>query len=127
MENEMKILIDAFGIVNETTGVGQYSLQLINALSKMKDKNDYYICLRKDLDVKHPIFKLSSKKNIFFIRDNVPSIGPKKQFYFYKLINNKYFKFDLFNSLNSELALFSHIKGVVTFHDLKYIKYPNLL
>ena len=67
MENEMKILIDAFGIVNETTGVGQYSLQLINALSKMKDKNDYYICLRKDLDVKHPIFKLSSKKNIFFV------------------------------------------------------------
>ena len=123
----MKILIDAFGIVNKTTGVGQYSFQLLNALSKTKDKNDYFICLRKDLDVKHPIFKLSNKKNIFFIRDNVPSIGPKKQFYFYKLINKKHFKFDLIHSLNSELPLFNNIKSIVTFHDLKYIKYPYFL
>ena len=41
MENKMKILIDAFGIVNKTTGVGQYSLQLLNALSEIDNKNEY--------------------------------------------------------------------------------------
>ena len=123
----MKILIDAFGIVNETTGVGQYSLQLLSALSEIDTKNEYHICLQKKLNDNHPIFNLGDKQNIFFIKDDVSAIGPKKQFYYYKLLRRNRFKFDLFHSLNSELPLFSNIKSIVTFHDLKYIKYPYFL
>jgi len=123
----MKILIDAFGIVNETTGVGQYSLQLLNALSEIDNKNEYHICLKKKLNDNHPIFNIRDKQNFYFIRDNVSAIGPKKQFYFYKFLRRNRFKFDLFHSLNSELPLYDNIKSVVTFHDLKYVKYPNFL
>jgi len=123
----MKILIDAFGIVNETTGVGQYSLQLLSALSEIDSRNEYHICLQKKLNDNHPIFNRGNKQNIFFIKDDVSAIGPKKQFYYYKLLRRNRFKFDLFHSLNSELPLFSNIKGIVTFHDLKYIKYPYFL
>jgi len=123
----MKILIDALGIVNETTGVGQYSFQLLSAFSEIDSKNEYYICLQKKLNDNHPIFNLRDKKNIFLILDGVSAIGPKKQFYYYKLLRKNRFKFDLFHSLNSELPLFGNIKSVVTFHDLKYIKYPYFL
>ena len=127
MENKMKILIDAFGIVNETTGVGQYSLQLLNALSEIDTRNEYYICLQKKLNDNHPIFNLKNKQNFFLIRDDVSAIGPKKQLYCYKLLRRNRFKFDLFHSLNSELPLYGNMKSVVTFHDLKYIKYPYFL
>ena len=123
----MKILIDAFGIVNKTTGVGQYSLQLLNALSEIDNKNEYYICLQKKLNDDHPVFNLKNKQNIFFIRNDVSAIGPKKQFYYYKLLSRSRFKFDLFHSLNSELPLYGNIKSVVTIHDLKYIKYPYFI
>lgn len=61
----MKILIDAFGIENETTGVGQYSLQLLEAISEIDSRNEYYICLQKRLNDNHPIFKLREKHNFF--------------------------------------------------------------
>ena len=123
----MKILIDALGIVNETTGVGQYSLQLLNALSEIDSKNEYYICLQKKLNDSHPIFNLKNKRNFTLIRDDVSAIGPKKQFYYYNLLRRNRFKFDLFHSLNSELPLYGNTKSIVTFHDLKYIKYPYFL
>ena len=123
----MKILVDAFGIVNETTGVGQYSLQLLNALSEIDSYNEYHICLQKKLNNNHSIFNLKNKQNFFFIKENVSSTGPKKQFYYYRFLRGNRFKFDLLHSLNSELPLYGNIKKVVTFHDLKYIKYPYFL
>lgn len=117
----MKILIDAFGIENETTGVGQYSLQLLEAISEIDSRNEYYICLQKRLNDNHPIFKLREKHNFFLIRDDVPAIGPKKQFYYYKFLRRNRSKFDLFHSFNSELSIFGSLKSIVTFHDLKYI------
>jgi glycosyltransferase involved in cell wall biosynthesis len=123
----MKILIDAFGIINETTGVGQYSLQLLNALSEIDNSNKYYICIQKGLHENHPTNKLRDKKNIFFFKDNIPAIGPRKQLYFFNLFRKNPHRFDLFHSFNSELALYGNIKSVVTFHDLKYIRYPFFL
>ena len=123
----MKILIDAFGIVNETTGVGQYSLQLLSALSEIDTKNEYYICLQKKLNNHHPIFNLRNKNNFTFMEDNISAIGPKKQFFYYRLLSKNRFKFDLLHSLNSELPLYCNIKRIVTFHDLKYLKYPYFL
>lgn len=123
----MKILIDAFGIVNKTTGVGQYSLQLLSALSEIDTRNEYYICLQRKLNDNHPIFNLKNQQNFILIRDDVSAIGPKKQFYYYNILRRNRFKFDLFHSLNSELPLCGNIKSIVTFHDLKYIKYPYFL
>ena len=120
----MRILIDASGIVNETTGVGQYSLQLLKALSGIDDKNEYFVVLQKMLKDTHLIYNLENKHNFSLIKGNTSAVGPKKQFYYYKLLKRNCFNFDLLHSLNSELPLYGNIKTVVTIHDLKYIKYP---
>lgn len=121
----MKILIDASGIVNETTGVGQYSLQLLKALSEIDDKNEYFVVLQKMLKDTHLIYNLENKHNFSLIKGNTSAVGPKKQFYYYKLLRRDCFNFDLLHSLNSELPLYGNVKTVVTIHDLKYIKYPH--
>ncbi|MBU4349105.1 glycosyltransferase family 4 protein [bacterium] len=120
----MKILIDASSIVNKTTGAGQYSLQLLKALSEIDDKNEYFIVLQQTLKDTHPIYTLRNKSNFYLIKGNTPSVGPKKQFYYYKLLRRNCFKFDLLHSLNSELPLYCNVKTIVTIYDLKYIKYP---
>lgn len=121
----MKILIDASGIVNETTGVGQYSLQLLKALSEIDDQNEYFVVLQKVLKDTHLIHNLENKHNFSLIKGNTSAVGPKKQFYYYKLLRRNCFNFDLLHSLNSELPLYGNVKTVVTIHDLKYIKYPH--
>jgi glycosyltransferase involved in cell wall biosynthesis len=121
----LKILIDASGIINKTTGVGQYSLQLLKALAEVDNKNEYFIVLQKELDEKHPIYNLGKMRNFSFIKGNVSAVGPQKQRYYYSLLRRNSYKFDLLHSLNSELPLYCDIKKVVTIHDLKYLKYPH--
>lgn len=121
----MKILIDASGIINKTTGVGQYSLQLLKALAEIDNKNEYSIVLQKELDESHSVYRLGKNKNFSFIQGNVSAVGPQKQRYYYSLLRRDSFKFDLLHSLNSELPLYCDVKKVVTIHDLKYLKYPH--
>jgi glycosyltransferase involved in cell wall biosynthesis len=121
----LKILIDASGIINKTTGVGQYSLQLLKALAEVDNKNEYFIVLQKELDEKHPIYNLRKKRNFSFIKGNVSAVGPQKQRYYYSLLRRNSSQFDLLHSLNSELPLYCDIKKIVTIHDLKYLKYPH--
>jgi len=121
----LKILIDASGIINKTTGVGQYSLQLLKALAEVDNKNEYFIVLQKELDEKHPIYNLEKMRNFSFIKGNVSAVGPQKQRYYYGLLRRNFSKFDLLHSLNSELPLYCNMKKVVTIHDLKYLKYPH--
>lgn len=123
----MKVLIDATGIINETTGVGQYSLQLLKAFSEIVDKNEYTIILQEALKNTHPIFINLHKTNFKLIKKDIPSVGPKKQIRYYNFLKKNQSKYDLLHSLNSELPLFSNIKRIVTVHDLKYIKFPDFL
>ena len=57
----MKILIDASGIVDKTTGVGQYSYQLIRNLAKIDSKNKYSILLQNKLSPDHKVFNIKNK------------------------------------------------------------------
>ena len=121
----MKILIDASGIINKTTGVGQYSLQLLKALAEIDNKNEYSFVLQKGLDESLSVYRLGKNRNFSFIQGNVSAVGPQKQRYYYSLLRRDSFKFDLLHSLNSELPLYCDVKKVVTIHDLKYLKYPH--
>jgi len=121
----LKILIDASGIINKTTGVGQYSLQLLKALAEVDNKNEYFIVLQKELEERHPIYNLEKMKNFSFIKGNVSAVGPQKQLYYYSFLRRNSSQFDLLHSLNSELPLYCDIKKIVTIHDLKYLKYPH--
>lgn len=123
----MKILIDATGIVNETTGAGQYSLQLLKALSEIDNENEYFVVLQKSLSEKHPIFTLATKSNFSLIRANIPAVGPKKQISFLSFLWSTRIQCDLLHGLNSELPLFCNINSIVTIHDLVYLKYPEFL
>ena len=123
----MKILIDASSIVDKTTGAGQYSLQLLKALSEIDNRNEYFVILQQKLKGTHPIFNIANNSNFHLIKKDIPAVGPKKQFSYFRLFK-KHFNFDILHSLNSELPLLypKHMKSIVTIHDLKYLKYPYL-
>jgi len=119
----MKIFIDASGIVDKTTGVGQYSYRLISNLAKIDDKNQYSILLQNKLSPDHKIFNIKNSNFEFHTLD-IPAIGIKRQINYKMKIKNN-FEYDLYHCLNSNYPLCKMKNGVVTIHDLKYIKYPE--
>lgn len=120
----LKILIDALGIVNRTTGVGQYSSQLLNHLAEIDVYNNYTVLLNTELS-KHPVLSLEKRDNFKIVRLSTPAIGIKRQVNY--LTISKKFDFDVYHCLNSNYPLVIKKGGVVTIHDLKYIKYPHYL
>ena len=123
----MRILLDASGIVNKTTGVGQYSLQLLKAIAELDEQNEYTVLLQRNLHEDHRVFDLRNRPNFTLKKVNIPAIGHKKQILFPWVLKSLRTQYDLLHSLNSELPLFHNLKSVVTIHDLKYLRYPRFL
>ena len=93
----MKILIDATGIVNKTTGAGQYSFQLLKALSEIDNENKYFVILQKSLKDTNSVFILINKPNFSLVKASIPAVGPKKQIYFPLFLKTNHIKCDLFH------------------------------
>jgi len=123
----MRLLIDATCIVNKPTGAGRYAVQLLTALSRMDRDNEYTIFVQRSLNSDCPVFALSRAANFHFRRINSPAVGPAKQLAFAWVLGQVHNCRSLIHSLNSELPLFHSMNGVVTVHDLKYLKYPHYL
>ena len=74
----------------------------------------------------HPLFDLTSRP-ITFIPIDSPVIGPRRErnlFSFRKRIN----RMDLFHCLSSYMPAFGiKVPTIITVHDLKYLRYPQLL
>ena len=119
----MKILIDASGIVNYTTGVGQYSYHLLHELSEIDRVNEYFILISNDLSKKHPIFELEQNNNVQFIFVNLPAIGIRRQYEYFKIKGKLHY--DIFHCLNSNYPYCMNKSGVCTIHDLTYMKYAD--
>jgi len=74
----MRILIDATNIINQPTGAGRYSYNILKNLSEIDNHNNYTIIVRKDLKDDHLIF---SYKNFNFIKLNIATIGIKRDIF----------------------------------------------
>lgn len=122
----MKIGFDAKRLYHNSTGLGNYSRDLLRILVKYYPNNDYILY--------NPKFKKHSEFN-----DDVPTITvvepaglwkvSKSVWRSYGLTQNAHTaKLDLFHGLSGELpiGISSHMKTIVTIHDLIFIRYPDL-
>jgi len=120
----MDILIDALGITNRTTGVGRYSHQLLKELLDIDKENQYKILIQKSIVNNKKVDVFKEKNNAELVPVDIDAIGLMRQYKYIRI--NRDIKFDLFHCLNSNYPLFVK-NGIVTIHDLKYIKYPHYL
>lgn len=123
----MRIGFDAKRFFHNSTGLGNYSRDLIRVLSLYYPKNTYFLFNPKKSS---NLIKLTSKINItevlpqhsfwFFFSFFWRSFGLNKQIYDNKI--------EIFHGLSGEIPIFlnSKVKKIVTIHDLIFIRYPKL-
>jgi glycosyltransferase involved in cell wall biosynthesis len=121
----MNIFIDATGITPIPTGLGNYSIRLLQALIACTDHRYTVLCSSK-LSNFHELFAFPSER-VIYIRKKIPVIGPLRDWEYIwqgKAIS----KCDLYHCMSSYLPLFRIQRpSIVTLHDLKYLKYPEFI
>ncbi len=123
----MKIGYDAKRAFHNTTGLGNYSRDLLRILSKHYPNNIYYLYNPK-----------SKKVNRYKLANNNIEVLPKSKFWkklssiwrqraiVKQLVKDK---IDIYHGLSGELPRGigkTNIKTIVTIHDLIFVRYPEL-
>lgn len=123
----MNIGFDAKRVFHNTTGLGNYSREIVNALSNQHPEHHYYLYNpkrgRKNL---YPI----AQKNVV---ERLPSSALNKFFYNFWRQKNiirdlKRDKIDVFHGLSGEIPMglaAQNIRTVVTIHDLIFVRFPQ--
>ncbi|ADN02507.1 hypothetical protein STHERM_c15670 [Spirochaeta thermophila DSM 6192] len=122
----MKILVDALAVVEHMTGVSRYAFQLLTHLARVDEKNSYRVLVPSSLSPDHPLIRrLEGCANFSLMKADIPPVGPKRDIRYRALAG---LDFDVYHCLNSNYPLgFHYPRGVVTIHDLKYLKYPRFM
>ena len=123
----MRIGYDAKRIFHNTTGLGNYSRDLVRILSSYYPDNQYFLYNPKPAKIN----RLEIKNNMIirqpngFISKKIPSVWRSKL-----IVNDlKKDKIDIYHGLSGELPLGidkTPIKSVVTIHDLIFLRFPEL-
>jgi len=110
----MRIGIDIRSTLKKRTGIGQYTLNLINNLAKVDQRNKYFLYSKKRLfDIKRKLPKLSGRN--FSHRVDYFSKGPERIMK----------KIDIFHSSSFDLIKPKDSKLVLTVHDVIIKSYPQ--
>jgi len=124
----MKIGYDAKRIFHNTTGLGNYSRDLVQILSTYYPKNQYYLYNPKPAKVDRlkPDGKtLVEIKPISFLAKKLPFLWRSK-WIVKQLVKDE---ITVFHGLTGELPFGiekTNIKTIVTIHDLIFVRYPEL-
>ena len=118
----MQIVIDARLILNQTTGIGNYLTNLINALLKIDLENHYTLLLNEKLDSNHPV-DLLEQKNLTKRRIKTSAVSLKQHI----AIPLQLWKenANIYHYPHFDLPLLQRCNSVITIHDLKYIIAPS--
>ncbi|NMR32685.1 glycosyltransferase family 4 protein [Chryseobacterium aquaticum] len=117
----MKIAYDAKRFFHNTSGLGNYSRDLIRMISKYFPENQYLLLNKNKSDRGKEILQ---KENVCFIESSKGNFS--RQFKMGKDAQKQ--NADIFHGLSGELPLKwdkTPIKKVVTIHDLIFIRYPQ--
>jgi len=109
----MRIAVDAYEINRNYTGVGRYTFDLINALTKIDKENEYTLFFKESSELSS---SLKEVNKIF-----LPS--EKGYTHWQNFILNPELKkgnFDLFFATNYSLPIFFKGKSVLTVHDISW-------
>lgn len=124
----MNLGFDAKRLYHNTTGLGNYSRDLIRILTEYYPENTYQLFNPKK--GKHRLFT-SNTSNIIernpedLISKSIPSLWRSSRIKH----DLKKYKIDLFHGLSGELPFGitkTNIKSIVTIHDLIFLRYPHL-
>ena len=107
----MRIVIDGRFYGLENTGLGRYSVNLIDQLQNLDSQNQYYLLLRRKY-----FNRLNLPSNWHHVFAEVPHYSLAEQFKLPNLI--KKLKPDLVHFLHFNVPVFFFGKYVVTIHDL---------
>lgn len=119
----MKICLDARVVIDEQTGLGNYTYNLLKHLLAIDKKNIYLVLLNKFLRKDHPILELKHA-NLHQIFLDIPGVTWQQQFLVpIHLIKNRP---DIYHYPNFDLPVFQPFNSVFTVHDLTYLKHRSL-
>jgi hypothetical protein len=111
----MKIMIDGRFYGLENSGLGRYTINLLDNLQKLDDKNLYYVLLRSRY-----FDRLKFSKKWTKVRAEYPHYTFREQLNIPRLI--KKHKPDIFHSLNTNIPYMYNGNFIVTIHDLTQIR-----
>lgn len=122
----MRIGYDAKRIFHNTTGLGNYSRDLIRVLATHYPKNEYFLYNPKP-----------KKVNRLALSENIKEVLPETKFWkkFSSIWRQKAISkqitddnIEIYHGLSGELpiGLSSGVKKIVTIHDLIFVRYPKL-
>lgn len=120
----MKIGFDAKRFFHNSTGLGNYSRDLIRILSVYYPENQYYLYNPKfrknNYDIYNSTVRFPRKKIYKKLNSLWRSFGVKQE-----LVNDN---IDIYHGLSGEIPfnLSKKIKKIVTIHDLIFMRYPEL-
>ncbi|MBB4805460.1 glycosyltransferase involved in cell wall biosynthesis [Chryseobacterium defluvii] len=117
----MKIAFDAKRFFHNTSGLGNYSRDLVRILAKYFPENEYMLLNKNQSERGKDILE---NQNIRFLETSKGSMS--RQFKMGKDAQKA--KADIFHGLSGELPLKwnkTPIKKVVTIHDLIFVRYPQ--
>lgn len=110
----MRIGIDIRSTLKKSTGIGKYTLNLVNALAQVDSKNHYYLYSRKKiLDFRRRLPRLPAAN--FFHRVDYLKKGPGR------LLGDV----DVFHSSSYDLKKPKNARYIVTVHDVIIKAYPH--
>ncbi|MCE3074406.1 glycosyltransferase family 4 protein [Chryseobacterium gwangjuense] len=117
----MKIAYDAKRFFHNTSGLGNYSRDLVRILSKYFPENEYILFNKNQSDRGKDILE---NPNVYFVETSKGSMS--RQFKMGKDAQKQ--NADIFHGLSGELPLKwdkKPIKKIVTIHDLIFVRYPH--
>ncbi|MBI3261321.1 glycosyltransferase family 4 protein [Candidatus Berkelbacteria bacterium] len=125
----MRIGIDVSYAINEPTGVGRYSFELVKALLALDHRNEYWLYANFFFDRKRKSRRLSDlagrNKNARLVVTHLP--GQIKDWLFWAapgVVRGWFSPLDIFHALTFQAAAPLAKKLVLTIHDLSYFEDP---
>ena len=121
----MRICIDARPIINKQTGLGRYTYNLINALKKVDDKNEYLILVHSNLASTHPVFN-SDNSRFQYKKCPIPGVTVQQQYKLDYYLRTEHFDVYHYPHFDLPIALSKKYRSVFTVHDLTYLLHRSV-
>jgi glycosyltransferase involved in cell wall biosynthesis len=123
----MKVVFDVSYIQRGSAGIGRFSLELLKSLLDSGTRNEY-ILHGWSFSIDEAELGSLRNENVQLSIARIP--GPIKRFYWNRLrapsIGAFLGKFDVFHGAEPLLPPLGNVPGIITVHDLAYVKHPEL-
>jgi len=123
----MIVAYDVSYIQSGAAGIGRYSFELLRDLLDIDTRNEY-VLHGWSLKVNRDLIRTLQRENVRCSLSRIP--GPGKRFYWNRLrtpsLQRLIGRFDIFHSAEPLLPPIAPARGIVTVHDLAYVKHPEL-